>query len=199
MTDDIDARTFRIYPAVPHHLMCKERIFRNTHGVSYSATTIIFYSAIVRIGIGEDNLHATRTYTITRSRTFTPVIEPANDIFDGKGILITVVDTGIHFLLYFVGNGGLIRIAAVSILVIRIGIIIPVFAQSLVTAILHCPHRMMRTLIDIQHFASIFRFADIQHFTGTDCTAAVRIVQITYRFHLNHVFTTDGLITAFIK
>ena len=187
MADNINTGTFRIYPAVPHHLMCKERIFRNTHGVSYSATTIIFYSAIVRIGIGEDNLHATRTYTITRSRTFTPVIEPANDIFDGKGILITVVDTGIHFLLYFVGNGGLIRIAAVSILVIRIGIIIPVFAQSLVTAILHCPHRMMRTLIDIQHFASIFRFADVQHFTGTDCTAAVRIVQITYRFHLKCV------------
>ena len=153
----------------------------------------------MRIGIREDYLHATRTYTGSRSRTFTPVIEPANDIFDGKGILITVVDTGIHFLLYFVGNGGLIRIAAVSILVIRIGIIIPVFAQSLVTAILHCPHRMMRTLIDIQHFASIFRFADVQHFTGTDCTAAVRIVQITYHFHLNHVFTTDGLIAAFIK
>ena len=127
MADNINTGTFRIYPAVPHHLMCKERIFRDTHGISHPATTIIFDSTVMRIGIGKDNLHTTRTDTISRSRTFPPIIEPANDILDSKGILITVVDTRIHLLLYLIGDSRFIRTTALSILVIRIRIVIPIF------------------------------------------------------------------------
>ena len=57
----------------------------------------------------------------------------------------------------------------------------------------------MRTFIDIKHFAAIFRFTDIQHFAGTDCTPAMRIIQITDSFHFYHVLTTDRLIATFIK
>ena len=51
MSDNIGLILIRIYPTVPHYLMGKESIFLYAHGICYATTTIIFFTAIVCIGI----------------------------------------------------------------------------------------------------------------------------------------------------
>ena len=58
---------------------------------------------------------------------------------------------------------------------------------------------MVLALVDVEHFASVFRFADVEHFTGTDGTSAMRVILITNSFHFQHVFLADGFIATFIE
>ena len=76
---------------------------------------------------------------------------------------------------------------------------IPILAQAFITAILHGPHRMMRTFVNIQHLSPILGITNIQHLTRTDCTPTMIIKLITYLLHLQHVFTADWFIATFIK
>ena len=76
----------------------------------------------------------------------------------------------------------------------RIAVFIPIFTQSLITAIFGSPHRMLLALVDIKHLTAIFRFINVEHLTRTDGTTAKGVEFITDTFHLNHV-----LIAAFVK
>ena len=81
----------------------------------------------------------------------------------------------------------------------RIAVFIPIFTQSLITAIFGSPHRMLLALVDIKHLTAIFRFINVEHLTRTDSTTAEGVEFITDTFHLNHVLATDRLIAAFVK
>ena len=83
MPDDVNARMVDVHPSVPHDLMRPKRVFGNSHGVHLSAAPVIFRTAIVSIGIGEDDVDAAGTHACSGSGTFAPIIEPASDVFDG--------------------------------------------------------------------------------------------------------------------
>ena len=104
MTNDMNTGILYIHPSVPHHLMCIERIFRDTHGICHTTTTIILHTTIMCIRIREDDFHTSRADTVTCTRAFTPIIKPTNYIFNSKGILIVIISTGIHLFLDLISH-----------------------------------------------------------------------------------------------
>src|SRR5690606_32640325 len=95
MTNDMETFRIGIYPAVPHDLMRIICIFRNPYRIDFSASTIVLFPSIMRIGVGENNVYTTRTYPFSRSRAYFPILPPASYGFHGMLILIPVVIAGI--------------------------------------------------------------------------------------------------------
>ena len=67
---------------------------------------------------------------------------------------------------------------------VRIALLIPVFTQTLVAMILHRPHRVLLTLVDVKHLAAIFSLVDVEHLSAAAGSASVRIELIADGFHL---------------
>ena len=199
MTDDVDARGFRVDPSVPHGLQCIEKVFGNAHGIRSAASPVVFHTAEVGVAVGEDDFDTSRANPESRTRTLAPVIVPASDVLDGKRILVLVVSPCVYLLLYFIGNGGLIGFGAFPLLVIRVTVIVPILAERFIPAIFRSPHRVVCTLIDIKHFPAVFGFADIQHFAWTYGTSSVWVILVAYGFHLQHVLAADGFVTRFVE
>jgi len=82
---------------------------------------------------------------------------------------------------------------------IRIAIVIPIFTQALVATVLHSPHGVFLRLVDIQHLTTIFCLVDVQHLTASDGPTTIGVVGITDLLHLQHVLTTDALVTTFVE
>src|SRR6188508_2788555 len=82
-------------PAVPHHLMRKEAVFRNPHRIYFATTTIVFRAARVCIRVREDDVDTARADSSASTWTLTPVVVPACDVFDCVGVLVPVVSARI--------------------------------------------------------------------------------------------------------
>ena len=179
MSYDICLASLRLHPTIPHHLMHVEGIFWKTHGIHDSAGTIVGLTAMMGVGVGEDNLHPAAADTCTGAGTLTVVVVPSPNHLNGKMVHVVII----------VGSGITTVERAVTFLMEWIAVFIPVFAQSLVAAILHRPHGMFLRLIDIQHLAAVFRLVDIQHLTAADGPTAIGVVLVAYLLHLQHVLS----------
>src|SRR5690606_34342705 len=155
VTDDMETFRIGIYPAVPHHLMCIIPIFRNPHSVYFTTSTIVLFTSIMCIGVGENNIHTARTDTFSRSRTNFPIFPPAANRLHGMLILISVVVAGVVAFIQ----------GPFSLLMERIGKFIPVFTQTFIAHVLGSNHRMLSTFIDIEHLSTVLGQLAIQHFT----------------------------------
>ena len=144
---------------------------------------------MVCIGVGEHNLHTTRRHTRPSPRTLTPVVIPAAHHFNGKLI---------HVVIVFMSRLTPIE-RSVTFLMIRIAILVPILTKTLVTTVLHSPHRVLLRLIDIQHLTTILRLVNVEHLAAAYGPATIRIILVTNGFHLQHVFTTDALVATLIE
>ena len=162
--------TLWLYPSVPHYLMNIEGILRYAHGIGDTTGTIVDLATPVGIGIREDNLRTTRVYPLACTGTLQPIVVPSFHHCLGKDVHIVVIIMR--------------RLATVqrtiTFLVERVAILIPVLTQSLVTMVLHLPHRVLRALVDIKHLSTIFRLIDVKHLTATYGTSTIRVVLVTY-------------------
>ena len=98
-----------------------------------------------------------------------------------------------------VGSGLATIQRTVALLVIRVAILVPVFAQTLVATVLHRPHGVFLRLVDIQHLATILSLVDVEHLTAADSTSAMRVVRVANLLHLQHVLTADALVATLIE
>src|SRR5690606_31164914 len=87
----------------------------------------------------------------------------------------------------------------VAVFVVWWTVFIPIFAQALVAGVFSGPHRYISALIDVQHFATVFRFFAIEHLARPDGAATVRVVLVAYGLHFTHVFLRDRLVSAFVE
>ena len=164
-------------------------ILGDSHSINDAAGAVVRLTTVVGVGIAEDNLHAARRHTTTRTRTLTPVVVPAAHHLDGQLIHVVVILQG--------------RVPAiertVALFVVRVALLVPVFSQSLVATIFHRPHRVLLRLIDVEHLAAILRLVNIEHLTTADGSASMRVVRIADGLHLQHVLTRDALVAALVK
>ena len=180
---------FGLYPAVPHHLVYIVGILRNTHSICNATGTVVRLAAMVGVGIREYNFYTTTAHTGACTWAFHIVIVPAAHHLDGKRIHVVVVIKG----------RGITVEWAIAFLVVRVTLLVPILAQTLVATVFHRPHGVFFALVDIQHLATILGFVDIQHLATADSTSAVGVVSIANLLHLNHVFATDTLVTALVE
>ena len=118
MADDVGLVFFRIYPSVPHYLMCVESIFFDTHRVRHSTSSVVFRTPVMSVSVGEDNFSTAGADSVTRSGTLTPIIIPAGYHGDGKFILVAVIVSGrLSFIKW-----------SVTFFVERIAVFIPVLS-----------------------------------------------------------------------
>ena len=82
---------------------------------------------------------------------------------------------------------------------IGIAPVVPVTAQSLVTAILHGPEGLTATLVDIEHLASILRRLAVEHLAAADGTSAMRVKLIAQGLHVGHVRFGDRFVARLIE
>ena len=118
VSDNVGLVFFRIYPSVPHHLMCIEGVFLNTHSICHSTSAIVFRSPVMGIGVREDNFSAAGADPVTCSGTLTPIIIPAGYHGNGKFILVTVIISGRFTFIE----------RTVTLLMERITVFIPIFS-----------------------------------------------------------------------
>ena len=189
MSDDIGLWLFRLYPAVPHHLMGIIGILRDAHGVGDTTRTIVRLATMVGVRIREDNLHATRRDARASTRALQPVVVPAAHHLDGKLV---------HVVIVFLGGFTAIQ-RSLTLFMIGIGIVVPVLAQSFVAAVFHRPHRVFLRLVDVKHLTAILRLVDIKHLARANGTTAIGIIRIANGFHLQHVLTADALVTTLVE
>ena len=169
--------------------MDEEGILGNTHRIGNATHAVVGFSAMMRVGIREHNLHAAAADARSRAGTFHPVVVPAAHHLHGKCVHIVVV----------VGGGLTAIERSVALLMVGIRIFVPVFAQSLVATIFHGPHGMLLRLVDIQHLAAIFRLVDVEHLTRADGPSAMRIKFVADGFHLQHVLAADALVATLVE
>ena len=189
MTNNMSMIVFHIHPSVPHYLVCKEAILRDSQRIHHTAPAIILGTTSISLRIGKHNLRTSWIDTPACSGTLTPQIIPTSDKFHSQPVLILIICSGI---LSFVQR-------TISLFMKRITIFVPIFTQPLITTIFSLNHRMMFTFIHIKHFTTIFSLTNIQHLPGTYRPSSVRIILIPYGNHLNHVLTADWFISRFIK
>src|SRR5262245_51388258 len=94
MTDEMSAWLFGLDPAVPHDLVREIIVLGNAHGIDFTAASVVLHAACVRVGIGKDDVDAAAVDTCAGTRALKVIVEPANDIFDGVGILVAIVGVG---------------------------------------------------------------------------------------------------------
>ena len=174
VTYDIGGIFFWRYPAIPHYLMSKEGILRNAHRIGHTARTVVGLTTMMGVGIREDDLGTAIAYSFASARTLLPVFEPA---------LYHACCKGIHVVIVFEGRLATIQ-WSVAFLMVRIALLIPVFTQTLVAMILHRPHRVLLTLVDVKHLAAIFSLVDVEHLSAAAGSASVRVELIADGFHL---------------
>ncbi len=186
---DVSLACVGVYPTMPHHLVGIECIFGNAHGIGHTTATIVLCTAIMGVGVAEDNLHSTAAGPGSGTRTLTPVIVPAPYQFHHEFVLIVVVSL-CRFV--FVER-------TVAFLMVWIAVAVPIFAQCLVAAIFHGKHRVFLALVDVEHLAAVFCLVDVQHLTASCCSASVRVVLVAYCFQFEHMFTAYRFVAAFIE
>src|SRR2546421_3478264 len=108
MTDDVNTRMLDIDPTIPHHLMRKVAILRQTHCVNLAAPAKVLSTAKVRVRIGKDDVHTARAHSFAGSRPLTPVVVPAHNILDRVRVLIAIVRTRVLILIK--GTGAILVI-----------------------------------------------------------------------------------------
>ena len=169
--------------------MSKEGILRDAHGIHDTTGAIMFLATMMGIRIREDDFHPARRHTGARARTLTPVVIPATHHLHGKLI---------HVMIVLIRRLTTIQ-RTVTFFMKRITLLIPVFAQALITTVFHRPHGVLLTFVDIEHLAAILSLIDVKHLTTTNGSSAIRIVLITDSLHFQHVFTTDTLVATLVE
>jgi len=61
VSDDVSLELVRIHPAVPHYLVGEEGVFLYTHGVGHAAAAVVLLTAIMCVGVGEDDFRTACT------------------------------------------------------------------------------------------------------------------------------------------
>ena len=166
-----------------------EGILGDAHGVDDAAGAVVQLAAMVGVGVGENDLYATRRHAGASARTLTPVVVPATHHLDGQSVHVVVV----------VGCGLTAIERAVALLVVGVAPLVPVLAQSLVATVLHRPHGVLLRLVNIQHLAAIFSLIDVEHLATADGTSTVGVVGIADGLHLDHVFPRDTFVAALVE
>ena len=94
MADDIGLGHLGLYPPTPHHLMGKEGILGDAHRIGDATRAVVRLSAMVGIGVGEDNLHTTRRDARACAWALQPVVVPAAHHLNGKLIHVVIIVLG---------------------------------------------------------------------------------------------------------
>ena len=81
----------------------------------------------------------------------------------------------------------------------RIRLTVPILPQALVTMILHHPHRLCCTLIDIEHLSAIFGRTVVEHLARADGAASVGVKLVADGFHLFHVVMGNTFVSTLIE
>ncbi len=102
--------------------MGEEAVFRDPHRVDLAAAAVVFGAAMVRVCVGEDDVHAAGADAFAGARTGFPVVEPAHDVLDRVRVLIAVV----------VARVGVVVERAVAVLVKWRREFVPIFPQAFV-------------------------------------------------------------------
>ncbi len=92
MAEDVGAGVLDVDPAVPHDLMGEVAVFGDAHGVDFAGTAVVVVAAIVGVGVGEDDVDAAGADAGAGAGALVPVVVPALDVFDGVGVLVSVVE-----------------------------------------------------------------------------------------------------------
>ena len=189
VADDVGLFLLLVHPSVPHHLMGEESVLGNAHGIGDAAGAIVRFAAMVRVRVGENNLHAAAADTRSRSGTLQPVVVPAPYHLHGKVVHVVII----------VGGRFPAVERTVAFLVERVAVVVPVLAQTFVAAVLHGPHGVLLRLVDVEHFAAVLRLVDVEHLARADGSAAEGVVLVAYLLHLHHVFARDALVAALVE
>ena len=190
MTHKMGLRHFRCHPSIPHHLMRIKSVLWQTHGIHHPTGTIVTLPTVMRVCVREDNLGAAIRHTFTCTRTFLPVVEPSAHHLHSKLVVVLIVGRSVITPIQ----------RAITMPMVGIGVIIPIATQRLISAILHGPHWLRGTLVDIEHLTSIFSSrVVIQHLTATNSTPTMRVELITNGLHLPHMRFANSLVTTLIK
>ena len=189
MTNDVSAVVLGRYPAVPHHLMGIEGILRNAHGIGHATGAIVRFATMMGIGIAEHDLHTTRAHALACAGTLQPVLMPA---------LHHAASQCVHVVIIVECWCSAIE-RAVALLVIGVGVLVPVFAKSFIAIVLHRPHGLRGTLVDVEHLAAIFGLGTVEHLTRTDGTSAKGVILVANLLHLLHVLFRDAEVATLVE
>ena len=88
---------------------------------------------------------------------------------------------------------------SLSLLMERIGLFVPIFAERFIAAILHSPHGVFFRAVDVEHFAAIFGIVHVEHLTAPCGASAMGVIFVAYRFHGKHVIAAYAEIARFVK
>ena len=187
--DDVCPGFLWLHPATPHHLVGKEGILGNTHGIGDAARSVVRFAAVVGVGVREHNLHTAAADAGASARALLPVVIPAAYHLNGKLVHVVVV---------FQGRLATVE-RSVAFLVVGIALFVPVFAQSLVAAVFHGPHRVLFALVDVKHLAAVFCLVDVEHLTAADSSSTKGVVLVAYLLHFHHVLSRNTLVAALVE
>ena len=189
MAHNIGPFPFRRHPAVPHHLMGIESILRNAHRIGHATRAVVGFATMMGIGVAEHYFHATTIDTLSCSRTLHPVFVPTLHHATGQTVHVVVV----------VESRCATIERPVALLMVGIGIFVPIFAQTFITIVLHRPHGLRGTLVDIEHLATVFGLRTVEHFPGADGPSATGVILVANGFHFLHVLFRDTEVATLVK
>ena len=141
------------------------------------------------VGVGEDDFHTAAAHAPSHSRSHDVVVVPPTDLLDGEHVLVLVVDVGRCLPVVWSG----------SLLVVRVGIVIPIHAVAFVAAIFHGPHGVFARFVDVEHLSSVFRLIDVEHFPGAGGSSSLWVVLVADGDELFHVLSRDALVATLIE
>src|SRR5690349_15172880 len=91
MANNMQMMFFRVHPPIPHYLVGIKVLFYNSQCIYLTATTIIFFTAMMRVGFGPANVYTTPAHTFTRACPFVPELKPTLYIFNSLAFHVSVI------------------------------------------------------------------------------------------------------------
>src|SRR5437899_1407985 len=82
---------FRIYPAIPHHLVGIKIFFDDTQCIHFTTPTVILGTTMMCIGFTPHDVYTAGAYTLSGARPFIPEFKPAFYIFYRMAFHIAIV------------------------------------------------------------------------------------------------------------
>ena len=141
---------------------------------------------MVGVGVREYNLYTATAHAGTRAWTLQIVVVPTTRHLNSKLVHVVVVVSSRRSAVEW----------AVAFLVVGVALLVPILAQTFVATVLHRPHRMFFTLVDIEHLSAILGFVDVQHLTTANGASAIWIVSVANLLHFLHVLARDTFVAA---
>src|SRR5882757_8257114 len=95
MSDYVDMRFFDVDPAIPHYLVGIEAVFGDAQGVYFATAAVVLRPPIMRIRLRENDIYPAAADASAGAGAFAPIVVPAGYVFDGMGVLVTIIDPGV--------------------------------------------------------------------------------------------------------